>query len=223
MSDSEAGETNPEPTTASGAVPEVAPALSKQLSRAGRIARAAEGARSTLLHSLPSDEEAQSELRNVIAELLLAQEQLAEWGRLHHLLHEVLAASAPFHAGLASVLEGDQLGPTERHALHMSWRPCQQRINALVDFCEGIKHIGRPYIRDAHELRGARCAVDIVSVQLMLEDTLTDERPHTQALVELADDFQTACHRHLAVADREMQVLIDLLQGVSAALLWGLS
>ncbi len=223
MSHSEAGETNPEPTAFAGAVPEVAPAPSKQLSHAGRLERAAEGARSTLLRSLPSDEEAQSELRNVIAELLLAQEQLAEWGRLHHLLHEVLAASAPFHAGLASVSGGDHLQPTERHALHMSWRPCQQRINTLVDFCEGIKHIGRPYKRDAQELRGARCAVDIVSVQLILEDTLTDERPHTQAVVELTDDFQAACHRHLAVADREMQVLIDLLPRVSAALFWGLS
>ena len=209
MSDSQRGRAKAERGTGTRTVRGVAPTASKQPSRADRLERAAEGA--------------QSGRGEIVAEFLLAQEQLAEWGKLHHLLHEVLTASAPFYAGLAAVSGCDQLQPPERHALHMNWRPCRERISALANFCEGIKHIGRPFERDAQELRGARCAVDIVAVQVMLEDALTDERPHTQALVELADDFRTACHRHLAVADREMQVHIDLLRRASAVLFGGLS
>ena len=151
-----------------------------------------------------------------MGELAATQERLEEWATLHHLLHEILAASAPFEASVAAVTERYELDLTDRRVLMRRWRPCQTRINALVDFCEGIEHIGRPYQRDAHELRGARYAVDVVAAQLALEDTLQDQQPLVEALAELADEFQTVCHRHLAVADREMQKLVQHLQRLSA-------
>ena len=203
---------NPGPDV--GAVRGIARNASERLSRLPRPPRTGRGARETFRRR-PTD--AQKDAR----ESVLAQERLAEWARLHHLLHQVLATAAPFEAGLATLPAHGQLGPDDQRELLLSWRLCQQKINALVDFAEGIEHVGKRFERRAHELQGARWAVAIVAVQLVIEDTLKDQRPLAEALVELADDLRSVCYRHLAEADGEMMKLIDLLQRPLAAQVGG--
>ena len=197
-----------------GAVRGTASGASERLSWVRRHPPNGWGARETFWHP-PADPQKDA------GESVLAQKRLAEWARLHHLLHQVLATAAPFEAGLATLPAHGQLGPDDQRELLLSWRLCQEKVNALVDFAEGIEHIGRRFERKAHELQGARWAVELVAVQLVLEDTLKDQRPPVEALVELADDLRSVCHRHLAEADGEMMKLIDLFQRPLAAQLAG--
>ena len=134
---------------------------------------------------------------------------IAEWTRLHHLLQEVLDSAAPFQAGIVAVEQRGRIDAARRREMFVNWRPCQDRIYRLVEFSEGVQRIGRPYRREARHLRGARWAVEIVALQLVIEETLSDHYPHPIALVELVDDFRTVCLRHLAIANREMRSLVE--------------
>jgi hypothetical protein len=181
----------------------------------------AERVRDTLQHSLPTDEQVRAELREVITELTALQAQMTEWKELHHLLHEVLAAFSLFHARL--ILCGkDGFSAAERQALLQSWRPCQDGLDMLADFAEEIKHIGRQFRREGRELRGERWVVEIIALQLLFEDMLKEDNPSPESLLELAEEFNSACHRHLALADRKLRAVVDKLQRLSTRLLGGM-
>jgi hypothetical protein len=126
---------------------------------------------------------------------------------LHHLLQELLDAVGAFEAGSVAALRRGHIDEVNQTELFVNWRPCQIRISQLVEFSEGVLHIGRPYRRETNRLHGARWAVEIVALQLMIEDTLSDKSPLPGALFELVDDLQSACYRHLAIANREMRNL----------------
>ncbi len=186
-----------------------------------RIELMAEKVRETLRRSLPTDQEARAELREVITELTSLQAQLAEWKELHHLLHEVLTAFAPFHARLIPLGENG-FSAAERQALLRNWRPCQDGVDMLMDFAEGVEHIGRPFRREGRELRGERWVVEIVALRLLLEDALKEDNLSPESLLELAAEFNSACHRHLALADRKLRAAVDKLQRLSTHLLGGM-
>jgi len=188
--------------------------------RIERIEWLAERVRETLQHSLPTDKQARAELREVIAELFSLQAQMAEWKELHHLLHQVVVAFAPFHARLIPFGE-DGFSTAERQALLQNWRPCQDGIDMLVDFAEEIEHIGRPFRREGRELHGERWAVETVALRLLLEDALKEDNPSPESLLELAAEFNSACHRHLALADGKLRAVADKLQRLSTHLLGG--
>jgi hypothetical protein len=181
----------------------------------------AERARETLQHSLPTDEQARAELRQVIEELTALQAHMVEWKEYHHLLHEVLAAFSLFHTQLIPFGE-DGLGTAERQALLQNWRLCQERLDVLVDFAEEVDHIGSPFHREGRKLRGERWIVEIVALQLLFEDVLKEDNPSPESLLELADAFNSACHRHLTLADRKLRTVVDKLQRLSKRLLGGM-
>jgi hypothetical protein len=186
-----------------------------------KIELMADRAGETLQRALPTGKEARAELRQVIAELTALQAQMTEWKELHHLLHEVLTAFSPFHARLVPFSEGG-FTAAERQALLQNWRPCQDEIDMVTDFACGIEYIGKPFERAGRELRGERWAVEIVALQLLLEDALKEESPSPQSLLELAEEFNSACHRHLALADRKLRAAVDRLQQLSTRLLGGM-
>jgi len=181
----------------------------------------AERVRDSLQRSLPADEQMRAELREVIAELTALQAQMAEWQEYHHLLHEVLAAFSLFHARLTPFGEGG-FSAAERQALLQNWRPCQDRLDVLVDFAEEVNYIGSPFRREGRELRGERWVVEIVALQLLFEDVLKEDNPSPGSLLELAEEFHSACHRHLALADRKLQTAVDRSQRLSTCLLGGI-
>lgn len=181
----------------------------------------AERARETLQNSLPENQDARSELREVIDELTSLQAQMWEWKELHHLLHELLAAFAPFHAQL-TLMEGDGLDASEDQILLQSWRPCQDRVDMLVDFAAAIEHIGRPFQQNGRKLRGERWVVEIVALQLALEDALKESQPSPSSLLELTETFNSSCQRHLALADRKLRTVVGKLQRLSTCLLGGI-
>lgn len=184
--------------------------------------RLAKRARDALQHSLPTDERVRAELREVIAELTALQAQMAEWSECHHLLHEVLTAFSLFHAWLISFGE-DGFSATGRQALLQNWRLCQDRLDTLVDFAEEIDHIGNPFRREGRQLRGERWVVEIVALQVLLEDALKEDNPSPESLIELGEAFNSACHRHLALADRKLRTVVDKLQQLSTHLLGGMA
>jgi hypothetical protein len=186
-----------------------------------KIEMMADRVRQTLQRALPADQRARAELRAVIAEMTALQAQTAEWKELHHLLHETLAAFSPFHARLVPFSAGG-FSTAERQALLQNWRPCQDGIDMVADFACGIEHIGKPFERAGRELRGERWAVEIVALQLLLEDALKEESPSPQSLLELAEEFDSACHRHMALADRKLRAVVDKLQQLSTCLLGGM-
>ena len=134
--------------------------------------------------------------------------RLAEWTEVQRLLHELLDAAMPLEAGVVAAARCGRLQPDGRREMFVNWRPCQERIYRLVEFGERINHIGRPFRRGARLLTGARWAVEIVALQLVIEETLSEPRPHAEALVEFIGDLWTACLRHLAIANREMNTLV---------------
>lgn len=176
----------------------------------------------TLRSSLPDDDEARAELRAVITELAALQAQMAEWAELHHLLHQVLVAFGPFHACLAPSGE-HSLCAAERQALLRQWLACQDRLDTLVGFAEEIARIGSPFRREGRELHGERWVVEIIALQLLLEDALKEDDLSLQSMLELAEEFNSACHRHMAVANRELRAVVDKTRRLSMCLLGGMS
>lgn len=171
--------------------------------RIDRIEHLAERAGVTLMSSLPHGTRARAELNEVVAEVLSLQDQIVEWGRLHHLLHEVLIAFGWFRAGVAFSATGG-LGLAERHSLLQNWQMCQGRMGALEDFAEGIAHIGSPFRPTEQTLHGEPWVVEIVALRSLLEDTLKEENPDLPALRELAEDFYTTCQHQMVLADGQM-------------------
>ncbi len=186
-----------------------------------QIERKAKAVGGLLRQALPADDQARADLREVTAALAALDVQLAEWVALHRLIHELLAALAPFRALLASV-GGSALGATECQALLQGWRPCQRCIDGLAAFAEEVTCIGRPLRRDGRELAGERWAVDVLAVQEMIEDALKEEDLDPGNLFELAEELDSACHRHLAVADRGLGAAADRLRRLNTSLLGGL-
>ena len=187
--------------------------------RAEKIKRMAEKAGDALRSSLPDDEQVRSDLREVVSELGALQARVAEWSELHHLLHEIWAAFSLFRARLAP--PGEQgFGASERQALWQNWKLCQGKLDALADFAREIEHIGAPLRREGRELGGESWAVEIVALQLLFEDALKESDLDPASLLELAQEFDSACHRHLAVADRRLRATVDKLQRLSTHL-WG--
>jgi hypothetical protein len=218
MGDSEGMRANADHGTAAGEVPGGVHAQRGERVPIERIEWMAERVGGLLRQSLPADKQVQAELRAVIAELAARQAQVAEWVAYHHLLHEVLLAFSPFHARLASVGQ-DSFDAAELQTLLQNWRLCQDMVDRLVDFAEGVDHIGSPFRREGRELRGERWAVDVVAMQLLFEDILKEDRPSPEGLRELASEFNSLCHRHLALADRELHAAVDELRRLSRCLL----
>ena len=186
-----------------------------------RMVLAAARVHRTLERALPTNTEARAELDEVITEIMTLLSQVAEWARLHHLLHEVLVAFAPFHAGLTLIAKGGLSAP-ERQVLLQNWRPCQDRLDLLVGFAEDVEHIGHPFQQAGLELRGERWAVEPVALRLLIEDALKEDNPSSESLYEMAGDFDSACRRHLALADRRLMAHAGQSQRLSICLLRGI-
>jgi hypothetical protein len=182
-----------------------------------RIERKARKAGGALRQTLA--EEVRIDLGEVVAMQASLQARLAEWLELHHLVHEVLVALAPFRALLASSEEGG-LGAVERQALLQSWCLCQRCVDGLADFAEAVEHIGRRFRRNGRELDGEHWVVDFVALQVLLEDVLMEDKLSPGSLLELTEALDSACHRHLAVADHNLRMVADGMQSLSASL-WG--
>jgi len=222
MNDSEKAPANDEHEAQVGDVPGAMHTGRGDVTHLEEMERLAERAHDALQHSLPTDEQVRAELRAVIAELTALQAQVVEWKEYHHLLHEVLTAFSLFHARLIS-FEEDGFSAAERQALLQNWRPCQGRLDMLVDFAEEIDHIGSPFQREGRQLRGERWVVEIVALQLLLEDVLKEDNPSPESLLELGEAFNSACYRHLALTDRELRTVVDKLQQLSTHLLGGMA
>jgi len=165
-----------------------------------------------------TDEQTGDELREVVAALGALQGQMTEWSELHRLLHGVLLALSLFQAHLTPFCKGD-LSTNERQMLLQDWRLCQGKLDALADFAEGIERIGRPFQREGRELCGERWAVEIVALQLLFEDTLTEEDFSLAGLFDLAEEFAAVCHRHLALANHKLLTAVGESRRLSMRLL----
>ncbi len=174
-----------------------------------------------LRQALPAGGQAQADLQEVTAALAALHVQLAEWVELHHLIHDLLTALAPFRALLVSV-DGSVLGATERQALLQGWRPCQRCVDGVADFAEEIEGIGRPLRRNGRGLEGERWVVDLAALQALIEDALKEEGLDPGNLLELVEELDGACHRHLAVADRGLRMAAGGVRRLTASLLGGL-
>ncbi|HEY72934.1 MAG TPA: hypothetical protein G4N99_06630 [Thermoflexia bacterium] len=173
-----------------------------------------------------TNEQMRGELREVAAELDVLQGQMAEWSELHHFLHESLVAFTVFQARLTPFGEHNgehngryNLDAGERQMLLQDWRLCQSRLDALADFAEGVKCIGRSFRREGRKLYGERWAVEVIALQLLFEDALTENDLNLVSLFELAEEFNTVCHRYLALADRKLLTAVDELRRLSTRLL----
>ena len=186
--------------------------------RLENVERLARKARRTLSRSLLMDPEARAQLGEVSTEILARQIRVTEWGQLVFLLNEVSRAMAPFRASLAWIAPVSS-GATRRQVLLPNWRLCQDAMDRLVGFSEGITSIGQPYRKEGDTLLGAPWAVELEALRLLLEDALTDDSPCLAGLSELADGFIDACQRHLTLAVGELQDAIGGLRRLSASLL----
>ncbi len=181
--------------------------------QAGRVGEA-------LSRALAADEGTRAELHEVAAALFALQAREAEWAALHRLIRGVLDGLAPFRSLLVP-RGGDGLGAAERQALLQNWRPCQRSVDGLVGFAEEVQHIGRPFRRDGRQLEGERWAVDVVSLQLLLEDALKEDVPDPGSMCELAEEMDSACRRHLALAEHGLRAAVERVRRLCASLMGG--
>jgi hypothetical protein len=184
------------------------------------IERQAGRAGEALARAVAADEGARAALQEVAAALFALQAAEAEWAALHRLIRGVLDGLAPFRSLLVP-RGGDGLGAAGRQALLHNWRPCQRSVDGLVGFAEEVQHIGRPFRREGRRLEGERWAVDVVSLQLLLEDALKEDEPDPASMVELAEELDSACRRHLALAERELRNAVERVRRLCASLMGG--
>jgi hypothetical protein len=202
-----------------GYVPEARETDDPEKAATALIERTARKVGRTLQRALSRDKEARAELSLVAAEILSRTDRLDEWRMLHHLLHEVLVAVGPFRANLELAASGSGLSVAQRQSLLQNWRICQDRMDALANFADGVRWIGRPFRQERSELRGAPWAVDTVGLRLLVEDALKEDPPNTENLREITDEFTDACHRHMALADQHLQDVLDEIKHLFTCLL----
>lgn len=173
-----------------------------------------------MLQPLVVDGQARTALRTVIATLVDLHTQLAEWAELHRRIHDLLSALAPFQTLLAAAGRSG-FGSEGRQALLQNWRACQRRVDKLTDFAEEVVSIGRPFHRKGRELEGESWAVEVVALRMLVEDALKEDDLGLGELDELVDELDGVCHRHLAVADRELVAVADGVHRVLTSLQGG--
>ena len=183
---------------------------------------AAKRAASLLQRALSSDEEARAQVLKVFERLSGFQAQLAEWETMHHALHELLAAFAPFYANLR-VLGQVEAGTTNERTLLQGWRPCQARVDRLRDLESSLEHIQTSAGHEGTTPRQPDWGGRIARLRREVEDRLREETWHTEGLIDLADEFHHTCTCYLAFADQELHHGIDRIQRMCTHLLGGLS
>jgi hypothetical protein len=201
-----------------GYVPQAHETSALEKAATARLEKTARKIGRTLQRALSRDKEARAELSLVAAEILSRIDRLDEWRTLHHLLHEVLVAVGPFRANLELATSGG-LTVAQRQSLLHNWRICQDRMDALANFADGVRWIGRPFRQERSELRGASWAVETIGLRLLVEDSLKEDSPSAENLREITDEFTDACHRHMAVADHHLQDILDEVEHLFTCLL----
>ena len=139
------------------------------------------------------------------------QAQLGAWTELHHVLHEILTACAPFYASLRALGQAEAASSDER-ALLQAWRPCQAKVDRLADFESSAEYV-RPVPRQEGTIPpwpdwGAR----IAALRREMEERLREEAWNTAGLMDLADEFQHACACYLTLAGRELRRMVEEMQ-----------
>jgi hypothetical protein len=170
--------------------------------------------------ALAVDESALTDLGEMSRILASLQTQLVELVELHCLLQDMLLALAPFRAFLVPGVESGLNAPG-RQALLQNWRPCQHRVDTLVDFAEEVEAIGHPFRQSGRELGGERWVVEIVAVQAVLEDGLKEDELDCKSLLEFTDELESVCHRHLTLVDGKLKVVARGVRRLSVSLLGG--
>jgi hypothetical protein len=178
------------------------------IASSGQVERRAAKLSEALQKALSADEGTLADLEEVAAALIFLQAQASEWATLNRLIHDVLVALAPFHSLLVS-FERSDLSAAERQALLQRWRPCQRCVDELADLAEDIACVGHPLRREGRKLEGERWAVDVVALQMLIEDALKEENLSPGSLLELAEELDSACHRHLAMVSRRLKTAVD--------------
>ncbi len=191
---------------------------------AGAVADATDRAARRLnrtLHRLAlSDREAAADFRLLVPRLVTLSQQIRDWATLVRLLHAVLGSSVPFRAALRPA--GSIYSPGERQALLQNWRLCQQQLDALADFADRASTIGRPFRQERFEMAGERWAVEPIALRLLIEDALKDAQPDPEELLDLTDEFQSACQDLLEQADRALAGRLAQIEEALGGLLEGL-
>jgi hypothetical protein len=170
---------------------------------------------------LSSDEKTRDELLMVLRQLSALQAQLGEWKELHHILHEVSAAFAPFYANLYALNQAE-VGPVDWRALLRGWRPCQTEVDGLADFESGVEYIRESLRREGGRASRPDWGARIGSLQREVADRLREEQCSAEGLMDLADEFNQACDCYLNLADRELRRAVERVQRLYTNFVGGL-
>ena len=186
-----------------------------------RAELAAKRAAARLRRALSGDDETRAQLLEVLQQLSALQGQLGEWEELHHVLHELLAAFAPFRASLR-VLESVEAGPASGRSLLRGWRPCQTWVDRLTDFEGSAEYVQPPRRREGGAAARPDWGARIASLRREVEDRLGEEMWDVEGLIDLAGEFNQACDCYLSLAGRELRRGVDRVQRLYTHLLGGL-
>lgn len=110
--------------------------------------------------------------------------------RLHHLL-ALRTAFAPFQAALKRHISPIPEG-WERRQLLSLWRPCQTRLDLLLD----------------HVPLQAEWAIHLDLLRQELEGNLVDDTYSPGALADVASGFEQACEMGLLQLERELRTVV---------------
>jgi hypothetical protein len=114
--------------------------------------------------------------------------------RLHHLLG-LRTAFAPFRAALERHTDPTHEG-WERRQLLSLWRPCQARLDQLLDYATP----------------GMKWASWLDLLRQELEGNLVDERYSPAALADVAGGFEQACEAGLLQLEGELRAVVQAVE-----------
>jgi len=184
-----------------------------------KIELAATRTADALRQALSGHVETRDQLLDLLQRLASLQAQLSEWKELHHILHEILVAFAPFDASLR-VMGQTSANPGNGRALLQTWRPCQRHVDYLIDFESRAEYIrpASPTSDVALVDWGSRIAL----LRHEVEDRLREAHWSLEGLLDLTDEFGYVCDCYLSLADRELRRIVEKVQRLYTHLLGGL-
>ncbi len=186
-----------------------------------KVELAATRAADALRRALSTDEKTRDQLLEVLEQLSTLQAQLGEWKELHHILHELLTAFAPFYASLLA-LGHAEVEPAGWRALLRGWRSCQTEVDRLMDFESSVEYIRLSPCREGTAASRPDWGVRIALLRREVEDRLREERCSAEGLADLADEFSRTCDCYLSLADRELRRAVEKVQRSYTHLIGGL-
>jgi hypothetical protein len=103
------------------------------------------------------------------------------------------------------------------------WRPVSQKVDALLEWAEGVKYIGVAFAQSEQGSHGEPWAVDLYVAKEHLDQLLKSAKVEAGDLFDARGEFGERAETHMYLADKKLRETADELYSLSRVVLGSLS